>query len=485
MRCFSRGVSEDGEGGVEGEDNQPTGSASLLEHLKRRIRYQSGPLSVADFMSECLTNPETGFYQAQEAFGSAGSFITSPEISQMFGEMVGVWAAATWHAMGTPGRLRIVELGPGRGTLMADLLRGTKAFAGFSEAVEVHLVEVSSTLRRVQRESLECGTPLSCLEGGSTLDPGKSGISGAHVFWHRTFDDFCAEEPIEGRRESDLVPTLYIAHEYLDALPVHVLRRLPSGGWGEVLVDAPDDGLDVPSESGDTPPVELILPPSVGAAQPAGDAPDELRFVQSPRMTAAAALGLRQRQRDLEAEGKGGVLEGLSGLEVPLACMAVTERIAQRVAREGGAALLVDYGQDGPYEYSLTAIKDHRGVHPLHRPGQTDVSAWVDFSAARAAAKRGAESVLCFGPVTQGEFLDRLGIHARLQQLLLMCTSDEERRDLVSRCERITRGTYTPPPGSGGPEGPQPGLGETYRAMVIAHESLTEAPGFPAAAPEA
>ena len=126
---------------------------ALLAELTARIRRE-GPLTVEAYMEACLGHPLYGYYRKAQAIGAAGDFVTAPEISQVFGELIGLWCAVTWDAMGRPTPLRLVELGPGRGTLMRDALRAAKALPGFLAAVSVHLVEISPTLRQLQRETL-------------------------------------------------------------------------------------------------------------------------------------------------------------------------------------------------------------------------------------------------------------------------------------------------------------------------------------------
>ena len=129
----------------------------LEAHLASIIRFRGGPITLAEFMQECLTHPEFGYYMHRDVFGEKGDFTTSPEVSQAFGELMGAWAAWTWESMGKPSTVRIVELGPGRGTLMGDLLRGTKNLPAFTAAATVHMVDVSPANRTAQRETLKCG----------------------------------------------------------------------------------------------------------------------------------------------------------------------------------------------------------------------------------------------------------------------------------------------------------------------------------------
>src|SRR5690606_12388826 len=130
---------------------QPT---PLALKLKERIRRE-GPLSVADYMRACLDDPDHGYYRRRPAIGAAGDFTTAPEISQIFGELIGIWAAVAWRAMGAPARVDLLELGPGRGTMISDALRAARVVPGFLEAIDLKLVESNDALRDAQRQTLE------------------------------------------------------------------------------------------------------------------------------------------------------------------------------------------------------------------------------------------------------------------------------------------------------------------------------------------
>src|SRR3954454_5669057 len=114
----------------------------LETEIRRRIAA-NGPLSVAEYMALCLSDPQYGYYTTRDPFGARGDFVTAPEVSQMFGELIGLWMAAVWREMGSPKPVHIVELGPGRGTLMSDALRAVKIVPGFREAITVHLIDIS------------------------------------------------------------------------------------------------------------------------------------------------------------------------------------------------------------------------------------------------------------------------------------------------------------------------------------------------------
>ena len=177
----------------------------LKNILARRIEA-TGPISLADYMAECLMHPKHGYYQRERVFGSDGDFITAPEVSQMFGETIGLWLADRWIVMGRPARVNLVELGPGRGTLMADMLRAAAKVPGFKDAAQVHFIEASEQLRALQAEKV----------------PGAT--------WH---DDFSSIP--EG-------PTLVVANEFFDALPIHQYEK-QGGKWFERSVGLVGDRL--------------------------------------------------------------------------------------------------------------------------------------------------------------------------------------------------------------------------------------------------
>ncbi len=183
-------------------------SAPLSVRLKTRIRA-AGPVSVAEYMALCLGDPEDGYYMRGDPFGRDGDFITAPEVSQMFGELVGLWALAAWIGGGRPSPVNLVELGPGRGTLMADCLRAVAMRPDFLAAADAALVEMSPALTAIQKETL-AGAPVP-------------------VVWHERFD--CVPDG----------PLLLIANEFFDALPVHqyVLR---DGAWRERVIGLDADG---------------------------------------------------------------------------------------------------------------------------------------------------------------------------------------------------------------------------------------------------
>ena len=179
----------------------------LARRLIARIRAD-GPMTLADYMAACLTDPDHGYYVTRDPLGRAGDFTTAPEISQMFGECLGLALAQAWLDQGRPDRIALAELGPGRGTLMADALRAMAAVPGLRDAVEVHLVEVSPALRARQAAALPDAGPR----------------------WHDTAETL-----------PDL-PLYLVANEFLDALPVRQFVRR-GDGWAERQVGTDGDRL--------------------------------------------------------------------------------------------------------------------------------------------------------------------------------------------------------------------------------------------------
>jgi len=204
----------------------------LQSEIKKLIK-SSGPMPVWRYMELCLTHPEHGYYVSRDPLGREGDFITAPEVSQMFGELLGLWTASVWKAIGSPPVLRLVELGPGRGTMMADALRALRVLPPLFQSLSIHMVEINPVLRDKQKATLS---------GASNID------------WHDTIDDIP-----EG-------PAVILANEYFDVLPIHQAVRRETG-WHERVVDLDDSGkLIFGAAPEPIPRFEVLLPPLVRAA---------------------------------------------------------------------------------------------------------------------------------------------------------------------------------------------------------------------------
>jgi len=351
-----------------------TGPGSLADSFRRLIAA-TGPISLAQFMGESNAR----YYASKDPLGLGGDLITAPEISQMFGELVGLWLADMWARAGKPANPLYVELGPGRGTLARDALR---ALASAGLAPEVHLVEGSPALKARQLEAV----------------PGAQ------------FHGDLASLPTDR-------PLLVVANEFLDALPVRQLVRT-AAGWREVVVTVDGTG---------------------GFALAAGDRP----------MDAA----VHEKRRDA---AEGTVIE-----TCPAAAVAVSE-VAQRLARQGGAALFIDYGHAVPRAGStLQALRSHTKVDPLAMPGEADLTVHVDFATLAEVAQ--ARDARWLGTVEQGAWLRALGLEARAEQLARGAPA--QREALARAVERLAGDEQ---------------MGKLFKVMGLAAPGWPDGAGFPA-----
>lgn len=374
-------------------------AGSLLLPYIRSAILARGPMSLAEYMRLCLSHPQYGYYMRGDVFGAAGDFTTSPELSPLFGELVGVWCVAACEALRLGGRegFALIECGPGRGTLAASVLRVLERFPGARGGLRgVHLVETSPALRRVQAATL-----------GATLDSGGAGgalgspFAGVPVAWAERLEDVPTGPP-----------ALILSHELLDALPTHQLHLVAGVGaraaprWRELLVDAGEDGALAHVLARGATPASAAFAAWLGGA--------------------AGAAYLRRCRAAGSAPGwpaPGDVTE------VSPAAAAFAAAVGARVATGGGAALLMDYGSaTGASRLSLRGVRAHRFVHPLSAPGLVDLSVDADFCAAAEAAVGGAAAaggaVEALGPAPQGAFLQKLGLAARVQRLAATAGED-------------------------------------------------------------
>jgi NADH dehydrogenase [ubiquinone] 1 alpha subcomplex assembly factor 7 len=345
--------------------------ATPLGETIAAIIAQDGPITLARYMSLALGHPRHGYYVTRDPLGAAGDFITAPEISQMFGELLGLWAAHAWVVAGSPKRVALVELGPGRGTLMADALRAiARAAPVFAQSLHVHLVETSPALRAAQRATLAASAEPQWHDGVETLPEG---------------------------------PIIVIANEFFDALPIRQFIRA-GGAWRERLVGLGEGQLTL-------------------------------------------GLSAEAMQEDTLPDAPDG-----SVLEVCEPAAAIMAQLARRIARESGAALVIDYGHlQSAFGSTFQAVEAHRFVDPLARPGEADLTAHVDFGAlARAAEAEGARIDLMTG---QADFLEALGIRQRASALAAR-SSPEQLGAIEAALDRLTDRSPT-------------GMGSLFKVMAV------------------
>ncbi|MXO75677.1 class I SAM-dependent methyltransferase [Altererythrobacter aerius] len=343
------------------------GTTPLGETFRRLIRT-TGPISVAHFMAESNAR----YYTSRDPLGAGGDFVTAPEVSQMFGELIGLWLADLWVRAGAPEPVAFVELGPGRGTLARDALR---TMARYRLEPDIHFVESSPALRAVQAEA----------------------VSRA-----RFHDDLMS---LPGDR-----PLLVVGNEFLDALPVRQLVRAAEG-WRERMIDL--DGERFVHVSGRAP-MDAAVPP------------------------------------DWRDARQGTIIE------TSPAAAAIMQELAARIAAQGGAALLIDYGHtDRRGGSTLQAVKAHRKVDPFASPGEADLTAHVDFATLASVAQ--AHGARWMGTATQGAWLRTLGIETRAEALAL--SAPHQRAALSAARDRLIAqdqmGALFKVMGIGSPDWPQ------------------------------
>ncbi|WP_029583363.1 class I SAM-dependent methyltransferase [Bradyrhizobium sp. URHD0069] len=359
---------------------------SPLQSELQKLIKSSGPMPVWRYMALCLTHPKHGYYVSRDPLGREGDFTTAPEVSQMFGELLGLWTASVWKAIGSPPGLRLIELGPGRGTMMADALRALRVLPPLFQSLSIHLVEINPVLRERQKAML-------------------SGVR--NIEWHDSIDDVP-----DG-------PSVILANEYFDVLPVHQVVKGETG-WHERVVELDADGMLVFGAAAEPMPrFEVLLPPPVRAAP------------------------------------VGAVFEWRPDAEIM--------KIATRVRDQDGAALIIDYGHlRSDAGDTLQAIARHSFADPLRNPGQADVTAHVDFQAlVRAAENVGARA---HGPVSQGDFLQRLGIETRAATLMAKATP-EVSEDISDALKRLIGGG-------------RDGMGSMFKVLAVSEPQLTSLAGF-------
>jgi NADH dehydrogenase [ubiquinone] 1 alpha subcomplex assembly factor 7 len=446
--------------------------------LEGLIKFRGGPVTFAEYMQTALSSPVGGYYgnrylegkteggkgEDSSVIGARGDFVTSPEISQLFGEMVGLWCVTVWQQLGCPKTLRLVELGPGKGTLMADLLRSTKSpsspiFKAFQDALMngpnagVHFVEISPFFRKSQAKALsawESEIIQNDVKGKEENEKENelSSPSGK-VKWYRTLGEIPNDHE---------VPTIYIGHEFLDALPVHMFVK-KSQVWTEILVDLKKQqaiSLDPDAQKNKDPEFEMKLSPG---ATPA------MKMLLTPKLESL----------------NDSVSSNLKEMEISASAMEHTLELGKRLVsnKAGGAVLFIDYGYtDLPGRFTCRAIHAHKVLDDLlELTGAADLTADVDFGALKWAIENnewdgdgGAPTV--HGPVSQAKFLQSLGIEYRLQNLLKNTKMTKEQAEgLILGYKRLVSSEAfqvdAEADGRSG-EGLQvSGMGEVYKAMAI------------------
>ncbi|QFZ25545.1 putative arginine methyltransferase [Clavispora lusitaniae] len=441
----------------------PSRSVQNLSDFFSETIKTTGPVSLSAYMRQCLTHPDFGYYTTRDPLAAGGDFITSPEISSVFGEMIGMWLFSVWQAQGSPQKIQVVEFGPGRGTLIHDAMAVFNRFAKVS--VSIVLIEASPVLRKEQAKLLCPGVEqfekVPTPENPAGFDSCLSKW-GHRVMWVDTEKDVPSEV------------SYVVAHEFFDALPIKSFVRKEEG-WRELLVDSADhrpalSGLESPAPADSTSDstatdTKLSTSDTTATSDTAtsdsgstSDGPtDSLFLTTAPRETPSSAIpSVSPRFRDVPV---GSRVEICPDAELYLS------RIVELVknGQNAGAALIIDYGLANEIpSNSLRGIYKHKFVSPFFSPGNVDLSVDVDFENLRLLA---APHVDVFGPTEQGDFLHELGIGVRFDQLIQRANSMANKESLYESYVRLT----------GKDEN---SMGKIYKFLALLPKNSTRPAGF-------
>lgn len=352
--------------------------SDLAKEIKRHIMIQ-GPISIHEYMVLTTNHSRLGYYhQNRDQIGTDGDFITSPEISQIFGEMIAVWCISVWEKMGSPEKVNLVEMGPGRGTLMKDLLRTLSRFPRLKNIFKISLIELSDHMKKIQGENLSQGD-----------------FEEIPIDWYSSLDEISAE-----------IPILFIGQEVLDTFPIRQFQYTEKG-WTEIMVD-----IDPTSETS-----------------------NHFRFVLSSEAAESMVIFKGSGHTSLDSKEQ---LESKIGDRIeynPLA-LSTVEKVSKLIKASKGAALFFDYGERYCQKDTLRGFRKHKEAHVLSEPGLVDITADVDFLACENIAKKNGVNVE--KTVTQGDFLIGMGAVSRIEQLINDDnTTDEQATLLVESFKKI------------------------------------------------
>ncbi|KAI4692844.1 uncharacterized protein J4E88_001212 [Alternaria novae-zelandiae] len=436
-------------------------------------------------MRQCLTHPDGGYYTrqtstGQDQFGTKGDFVTSPEISQVFGELIGIWLYAEWLAQGRKDKVQIIEVGPGRGTLMDDVLRTISSFKAFTNSIEaIYLIEASPYLQKQQAKLLS-----------DTDDLKKSdiGLTAQCKYMPSCRIEWC--EDIRLVPKEHTAAPFILAHEFFDALPIHVFQNISQSSVPASSTIITPTGPIKPKHGVTTPKNtwhELVVSPTspysdMGASGSSPKKGDEkldfeLTVSKTPTPHSLYLPKLSDRYKKLENTadaiieispesfayvsdfavrigGSAPKPSNTSASHTPSSRSAPVEESFVK-AQPSGAALILDYGPlDTIPANTLRGIRSHTTVSPFASPGLVDLSADVDFLALADAALDASPGVEVHGPVEQSFFLSTMGIKERADRLLKAAKDEDTRRRLETGWKRLVD------------RGPN-GMGKTYKAMAI------------------
>ncbi|KAI5962653.1 uncharacterized protein KGF55_003729 [Candida pseudojiufengensis] len=376
---------------------------NLTDFFEQTIKL-TGAISLSAYMRQCLTHPHFGYYTTRDPLNlKTGDFVTSPEISSIFGEMIGIWYFTIWQSQNQPSNIRFIEFGPGKGTLMYDIIKTFNRFidkvSPIKPKIELVMIEASGVLRQEQYKLL-------CDGNASILKPTDQGYHESTTKWGNPITWVDTEKSIDHNTN---LTNYVIAHEFFDALPIKSFIK-QEDGWRELVVEHTPSvnndqlKLETTTKAHDNPTLETAFHLSI-----------------SPKETPSSMIPkISNRYKDLPIGSR---------IEICTEAELYIMKIAQLVGEKSGAALIIDYGVVNEIpENSLRGIYKHQFVSPFYKPGEVDLSIDVDFSNLKSLAEN---LVQIEGPITQGEWLTNVGIGYRVDQLIKQNSSNEELQDQI------------------------------------------------------
>jgi NADH dehydrogenase [ubiquinone] 1 alpha subcomplex assembly factor 7 len=320
-----------------------------VESQIRKLIEKKSEIDIATFMETAMSLDANAYYKSTQPLGEDADFITAPEISQMFGEIIGIWVFDVWQKLGCPTNLNLVEIGPGRGVLMRDLLNGTNKASEFQQSLNIYLLDINPILKKIQQQNL--------LQSHSNIN------------W------------IDNLSNLPQSPTIFIANEFFDALPIHQYVK-EKNSWFENVISVKHDN-------------------------------NQLFFKRKPLVHDFSDHLSLEHPNALDGSVIEEHKEGAKWMQ----------EIVEIIERNKGAALIIDYGYDidpkdrkpTQYNSTLQGVKNHK-YHPiLEDIGSTDISCHVDFHLLKKITQM--RKIQIIKTIDQYNFLKNFGIDIRLQSL--------------------------------------------------------------------
>ncbi|EGR28531.1 hypothetical protein IMG5_173480 [Ichthyophthirius multifiliis] len=387
----------------------------LINKIKDLI-YQKGPISLSEYWHLALLDEQHGYYMKNDVISAKGDFITSVEISQMFGEILGIWTINTLQQIGAINlsntnsdrdkkKFSLVEFGPGRGTLMSDIIRVLYQF-NLLNGIEINLIEYSPYMRKLQQEKIinqlqKYGIYMSYDYNEAKKSKVERFVSEnkdiiMSIRWFKMYENMLFEDfgdlvmpQLDQKKQKSLKPIIVFAHEFFDALPAHQFVYQKGKGWCEKLVNINYDSMKMKN-------FDWIH----------SDGPNEnVEKILQPKKTFAN-------------EKMKQIIDG-DQIEIQAKSPIIINSLSELIQKTNGAILSIDYGENQAFSNSFRGIRKHKFIKNediLEYPGQIDLSAYVNF-AHLAEASQQVKGIKAYDIMTQGLFLESMGLNTRLEML--------------------------------------------------------------------